>query len=269
VGVLICLHDWPGNVDWTEAQARCEAAMARLGRSVERHVYHVGKSTRARIRKTPLIGDATNDLRYLGVYNFDGGEVNLPCPHAAVVCYTCLLGKTFYLFDDQMPFEQGPVAGLSAWLAEMWPGAVGYALPHDRVELPEAFAGGSGNARPPRSTEDTTAWIADRRDTPVNERTRLRDMFEVNILHTGVLARTFGGQTLEAWIEEKPARGSLVRTAAGVVLWTIALEHLSDARDEARSTGITYPRDPFPQNWRLMAEAFAGLEERQDRRSGE
>jgi hypothetical protein len=266
MGVLICLYDWPGDIDWAETQVRCEAAMTRLGRSVERHVYHVGKSTRARIRKTPLVGDATNDLRYLGVYSFDGGEVNLPCPHAAVVCYSETLGKTFYLFDDRMPFEQGPIAALSAWLAEMWPGAVGCALPHERIELPEAFATGTGNARPPRSTEDTTAWIVDRRDTPVNERTRLRDLFEVNILHPGVLARTFGGKTLEQWIVEKPARGSLARTSSDAVVGTIALEHLSDARDEARSAGITYPRDPFPQNWRLMAEALAGLQESEDRR---
>ncbi len=178
-----------------------------------------------------------NEIRYLGVFNFDGGEVNLPCPHASVVCIARERQKTFYLFDDKLAFERDAVADLSGWLAGMWPGATGYALPLDRIEMPEAFAGGHRTARPPRSTEDTTAWIVDRRDVPASQLTRLRDLFEVNILHAGALARTFVGQTLEEWIGQKPERGAIVRLDKNVVLWTIELEHLAGAREGPEPPG--------------------------------
>lgn len=246
MGVLICLYDWPDQIDWIEAQGKCDAAMARLGYGVERYVYEV-ESSRTRVRKSPLSRPVDGQW-YVGAYSFNGGEVNVPCPHASAVCLTSHPGKTFYLFDALKPFEQKPVAGLSEWLAEMWPGAVGYALPHDRVEGPEAFAIGAGNAHPPRSTEDTTAWFVDRRDNPATLRMRLRDLFEVNILHPAVLARTFAGQTLENWIRDKRERGQINRGNANVVVWTIELEHLSMAREEARNSGITYPRNPSPRS---------------------
>jgi hypothetical protein len=214
--------------------------MARLGRNVERYVYHAGKSAKARIRKTPLSSPAAGQW-YLGAYNFDGGEVNLPCPHASIACSTSAVGKTFYLFDDLMTFELGSVAKLSGWLAEMWRGAEGYALPCERIEIPEAFAVGVGNTHPPRSTEDTTAWVVGRRDSPGNKPTRLRDLFEINILSSPALARTFTGQTLEAWIRQEPERGRIERRSADVVLWTIELQHLGKARKDARDSGITYP----------------------------
>lgn len=241
MGVLFVLYDWSEAIEWQTEEVICVESLRKFGRHCERFVYSRNEA-RPSIRKTSS-PSASLDTRMkgFGAYDFGGGEVNLPAPHAQAATYLQDRGQKLFLFfvnGDEVRLDDPRLQSVMVDAMTVKTGGSGFARNARREDLPEAIALGV-------SMEDfgqsaIGAWHVARRDAAVKDRHRiLRNVFTRTILPNAFLTRRmFEGMTLAEWVEADPRRGRLKAITPHNAIWSVADKDLEDVRAALRAGGI-------------------------------
>lgn len=240
MGVLFVLYDWSEAIDWQTEEVFCVESLRHFGLSCERFVYGRERA-KPRIRKTPDPNAWTDErTNFFGAYNFAGGEVNLPAPHAQAVTMLQYLGqKLSMLFVDQDDFSLQD-RRLHSYIVKTLTaktGGCGFARTAGRDDFPEAIAAGTSLQD---NYDEIFAWLMARRDAAEKDRPQImRDVFSQNILPNAALARRMTkGATLAEWIGEDSSRGKLEAIGSNNTIWSLDPEYLDDVRKAIRVAGI-------------------------------
>lgn len=68
----------------------------------------------------------------------------------------------------------------------------------------------------------------------------LRDVYPINYLSGKHLQRPVGRTTLEKWIRQEPARGTLGEPEFGLSRWVVAEKKISTVRSELSPSGLLF-----------------------------
>jgi len=242
MGLLISYFDWDSEIKWSQAEAVSLEILQLVGRRPEYFCYAKANGRPRIFRRSRILESDTDGYMACGVYDFEGGEVNLSQPCGVASYLRDQLGQTLYIFDEgrDAELERDLILSILLKVVEAAPGGVGFGCNLPRSKIPEAFVMGVHIASP---TEDRAIgkWRIDRRDKVFERPSKLRDLFMLNIVSADMLERpTSSGDRLVDWIEQKADRGALVPLNLSNFAWFIDKSHISTVRREFSYTGMAY-----------------------------